>query len=131
VLVPTNFPRLPADLSQLWMAPDVSRGMRLGVFSKFEEAVKLEVDGKFANALPILVRVTPELGPLRDYGEYYLGLAHLRLRHPAEAREIFHELAARAPDGYLAEAVALREAECDQALGDWAGALALYQQLSG
>ena len=130
VLVPTHHPRLSGDLSQLWMAPEVSRETRSGTFGQFADAIKLEVDGKFANALPILTRVTPALGPLRGYGEYYTGLAHLRLGDPAKARDIFHALAELAPDGYLAEAVVLREAECAEALGDSEGALLLYEQLS-
>lgn len=130
LLAPTNHPRLPADLSQLWMAPEVDRGTKMATLSQFAEAVKLEVDGKFAKALPMLVRVTPALGPLRGYGEYYTGLAYLRLGRAAEARDTFHRLAERVPDGYLSEAVALREAESDQALGDQLGALAVYEQLS-
>jgi soluble lytic murein transglycosylase len=130
VLVPTNHARLPADLSQLWMAPARLDATRPTALAQFAAAVKLEVDGQWASALPILVRVTPLVGPLRGYGEYYTGLAHLRVGRPAQARDIFHSLVLRAPDGYLAEAAALREAESDQALGDSSAALAVYEALT-
>jgi len=42
----------------------------------------------------------------------------------------FHALTARAPVGYLVEAAALREAECDEALADEPAALAVYERLS-
>ena len=57
-------------------------------------------------------------GPLGHYAEYYQGLAELRLGRPADARATFQALAAKNPVGYLAEAAALREAECDEALND-------------
>src|SRR5213593_5031596 len=55
-LKPTNHPRLPVDSSHLWLAPDAALVARLGAgtMNEFTTAVKLEVDGNFAKALPML-----------------------------------------------------------------------------
>src|SRR5262245_42154878 len=118
-LKPTNHPTLPADASQLWMAPSAAsrtRTPRSASASEFAAAVKLEVDGDFAKALPILSKETLQEGPLGHYAAYYKGLAELRLSRAADARSTFRSLAAKQPVGYLVEATALREAESDEAL---------------
>ena len=120
VLAPTPHSRLPADLSLLWLAPDgPARASRPSAgpgrteaartaSSDLAVAVKLEVDGNFANALPILSQPGIQQGTLGHYAEYYRGLAELRLARPADARQTFRALAAKAPVGYLVEAAALR-----------------------
>jgi soluble lytic murein transglycosylase len=141
-LAPTVHPRLPADLSLLWLAPEsptrVGRSSTgpgqtaaaRAAASTLASAVKLEVDGNFAKALPILSQPGIQAGSLGHYAEYYRGLAELRLGRPADARQTFRSLAAKAPIGYLVEAAALREAECDEALDDRAAAIAIYDRLS-
>src|SRR5258706_13339849 len=54
----------------------------------------------------------------------------MRLGRTADARRTFQALQARPPVGYLLEGAALREAECDEALGDQAAALQIYERLS-
>ncbi len=129
VLAPTNHPRLPADLSQLWLAPDKSH-IHTAVMNEFAVAVKLEVDADYAKALPILSRPSLQQGPLGDYAIFYTGLAELRLGQTAEAKRTFQALEARELVGYLVEATAVKEAECVEALGDQAGAAAIYEHLS-
>lgn len=142
VLVPTPHPRLPADLSLLWLAPDgPTRGARRSTVPErttaartaagdLAAAVKLDAEGDFAKALPILSEPGIRQGTLGHYAEYYRGLAELGLARPADARQTFRALAAKAPVGYLVEAAALREAESDEALGDQAAAMAIYDRLS-
>ena len=141
VLAPTPHPRLPSDLSLLWLAPDgptragrSSTGPRSlaarTAASDLASAVKLEVDGNFAKALPVLSQPGIQEGTLGHYAEYYRGLAEFRMGRPADARRTFRALAAKAPVGYLVEATALREAECDEALDDHAAAMAIYDRLS-
>jgi soluble lytic murein transglycosylase len=131
VLKPTNHPRLPGDLSQLWLVPSKrSAAARTAVANEFAEAVKLEVDGNFARALPILTQPSLQQGVLGQYAQYYQGFAEMRLGRPADARRTFQALAAQNPVGYLAEAVALREADCADLLGDQAAAAAIYERLS-
>ena len=129
VLKPTSHPRLPGELSQLWLAP-VSRGVRTGALTDFAIGVKLEVDSNFAKALPIFMQSPVRQGTLGHYAEYYQGLAELRLGRASDARHTFQELAAKNPVGYLLEAAALREAECDDALNDQNAAMQVYERLS-
>ena len=128
VLKPTAHPRLPNELSQLWLAP-VSQG-RTPALNEFAAGVKLEVDSNFAKALPIFMQPAVRQGALGHYAEYYQGLAELRLGRAADARQTFQALAAKKPAGYLLEAAALREAECDEALNDQGAAMQVYERLS-
>lgn len=128
VLRPTNHPRLPADRAQLWLVPARNRSPRFGPLADFAEAVKLNSD--FPRALAILAQPALAQGTLGPYAQYYKGLAELGLGRPADARVTFHALADRMLVGYLNEGVALREAECDEALGDPSRAAAIYDRLS-
>ena len=69
-------------------------------------------------------------GTLGPYAIYYAGFAQLRLGRPSDARVTFQKLRALEPVGYLAEAAALREAECDEALGDNRAAVDVYDTLA-
>jgi len=130
VLKPTNHPPLPADLSHLWLAPLAKNTIRSAALNDFAMGVKLEVDSNFARALPIFTQPSLRQGPLAHYAEYYQGLAELRLGRPSDARQTFQSLAAKNPVGYLTEAAALREAECDEALNDQNAAMQVYERLS-
>jgi soluble lytic murein transglycosylase len=131
-LKPTSHPRVPADASELWLAPDAAavRAARTAPLPDFNAAVKLEVENNFAKALPILTSAAVQQSALGDYAIYYQGLGELRLGHAADARRTFQTLAAKPPAGYLVEAAAMREAECDEALGDQAAAMAVYERLA-
>ena len=128
VLKPTAHPRLPAELSQLWLAPAAQA--RTAALNEFAAGVKLEVDSNFARALPIFMQPAVRQGALGHYAEYYQGLAELRLGRAADARQTFQALAAKTPSGYLLEAAALREAECDETLNDQGAAMQVYERLS-
>ena len=130
VLKPTNHPRVPPDLSQLWFAPSASDKARSAAANDLATAIKLEVDGEFAKALPILSQPALQQGTLGPYAVYYQGFAELRLGRPADARLTFQSLRGMAPPGYLAEAASLREAECDEALGDMPAAVRIYERLA-
>jgi soluble lytic murein transglycosylase len=135
VLKPTSHPRVPVDLSQLWLAPITASGSRRGaprtaVLADFVAGVKLEVDSNFARALPVFQQPALRQGTLGHYSEYYQGLAELRLGRAADARKTFQSLAAKNAIGYLVEAAALREAECDETLNDQDAAMRVYERLS-
>jgi soluble lytic murein transglycosylase len=134
-LKPTNHPRVPDDIAQLWLVPATARGgrpaaARDAAMTDFASAVKLEVEGNFTKALPILAQPSMQQGTLGHYALYYQGFAEMRLGRPADARRTFQALAARNPVGYLGEAAALREADCLELLGDQSGAMAIYERLS-
>jgi soluble lytic murein transglycosylase len=133
VLKPTEHPRLPAELSAFWLAPsvaDLSHVARAPALNELAAAVKLEIDSDFARALPILSQPFVQQGALGEYALYYQGLAELRLGRPANALKIFQAVGARPPFGYLLEATALREGECEEAMGDQTAALEIYERLS-
>jgi soluble lytic murein transglycosylase len=132
VLKPTTHQRLPAEPSQLWLAPDPAtvRSAHTAALTEFTTAVKLEVDNNFAKALPLLVQPAVQHTTVGHYAEYYQGLAELRIGRTADARRTFQSLAGKAPVGYLVEAAALREAECDEALGDQTAAMEIYDRLA-
>ena len=136
-LKPTNHPRVPADLSRLWMAPSQGSGQGRGgdfartpAIDKFAAAVKLEVDSSFTKALPMLSDASVQQGTLGLYAEYYKGLAQLRLGQSADARKTFESLALKHPEGYLTEAAVLREAEANEAAGDQQAAYDLLSRLA-
>ena len=130
VLRPTDHPRLPRDLSQLWMAPEKGRA-RTAAQANLATAIKFELDGNHAKALALLSHpATAQQGPLGAYVEFYKGLAQLHLGRSAEARVTFQALQVHELTGSLVEVAALREAECDEALGDRAAALAVYERLA-
>ena len=129
VLKPTSHPRLPAELPQFWLAPSKARAVTPAM-TDLAAAVKLEVDGNFTRALPMLQQPALRQGTLGHYAEYYEGVAELRLGRPAEARETFQALGAKSPMGFLAEAAAMREAESAEAMNDQGAALAIYERLA-
>ncbi len=129
VLAPTNHPRLPEDISQLWMAPDRGHS-HTALMTEFASGVALEVDANYTKALPIFSQASLRQGPLAHYTEYYKGLAEMRTGRTADARQTFQSLQAGEPIGYLLEAAALREAECDEALADSHAAMQVYERLA-
>src|SRR5712692_699955 len=110
VLLPTGHPKLPAEPSQFWMMPEKARGPRTAAINDFTAAVKLEVEGRYSTALPILSRLSLQDNPIGPYVTYYIGLAELRTGRPDGARRSFKALAERGPIGFLSEAAALAEA---------------------
>src|SRR5580765_693023 len=130
VLKTTDHPPVPRELSQFWMAPDTRRP-RTAAQANLATAVKFENEGNHAKALNLLTNpATKQDGPLAAYAEFYKGVAQLRLGRVADARTTFQLLQAAKPVGYLSEMAALREAECDEQLGDLLAALAVYERLS-
>jgi hypothetical protein len=130
VLRTTDHPPVPRDLSQFWMAPDARRP-RTAAQANLAAAVKSENEGNHTKALSLLTSpATKQDGPLAAYADFYRGLAQLHLGRVAEARATFQALQAGRPVGYISEAAALREAECDETLGDQVAALAVYERLA-
>jgi soluble lytic murein transglycosylase len=130
VLRPTDHPPLPEDPSRFWMTPTKADVTRTAALNAFASAVRLEGDGQFAKALPILSPPLLRGHVLNEYVRYYRGLAELSVGRTTDARSTFQALTASGPSGYLWEAAALREAEADEALGDYPAALAIYERLS-
>ena len=126
-------PRSPAtpDASRLWMVPDRSATPPVPPASSiagFSKGVKLFADARYAEAMP-LVRAPALAGtPLAGYATFFTGMTHLQLNEAAQARETFAALRAQRPEGFLAEAGLLGEADAAVALGDHAAAVRLYAE---
>jgi soluble lytic murein transglycosylase len=131
VLTPTVHPELPADLSQLWLAPrpTVNSEARLAPEESLARAIKLEGDSRFSEALNLLRAASLQKTALADYASYYLGQAQLGLKQFDRARDTFATLVARGPSGYLSEAAPLAEAQAAEQANDFNAAVAIYQTL--
>ena len=130
-LRPTDHPRVPRDLSQFWMAPDKGR-VRTAAQANLATAVKFENDGEPRQGACAPGQSGDEAGrPARGVRGLLQGprAAASRPRRRMRARRS-RRCRSRTLVGYLAEMAALREAECDEALGDQAAALAVYERLS-
>ena len=130
-LVPTNHPAVSRDVASLWLAPqDAAAGaVRGSAPSQFAAAMELVDDGNFTGALPALSRLSAQQGPLGNYAAYFAALSRQRLGSCREAREAFRSVQQRQAASYLSEAAALAEAECAEALGDYSGAVAIYERM--
>ena len=128
VLVPTNHPRVPLDLSRLWLVPDRSRPVP-ATFNNLATAIKLESAGEFARALTLLAEPALLQGPLGTYAAYYAAEASLKLGRSGDALRAFQALEARQPVGYLAQAAAIGVAEAHEAQDDFLAAVSVYERL--
>src|SRR5947208_2412044 len=93
-LRPTDHPPLPRDPAQFWMTPTRANTTRTAPLNTFASAVKLEVDGQFAKALPVLSQPLLRDHPLGEYVQYYKGLAQLSVGRTTDARATFQALTA-------------------------------------
>ena len=132
VLKPTNHPRLPADLSQLWLAPVKTSRARTAAIN--ELVVRREARSRHelreGAADPVAAR-RPAGHARRICASTTRDSPNCGWDVPPTRAAPSQALAAKNPVGYLVEAAALREAECDEALGDQAGAMDIYTRLAG
>jgi soluble lytic murein transglycosylase len=130
-LRPTAHAPLPASLADLWLGPlgGSARSAVRSYATNLAAAADQLQQKKYAEALPLL---QPEhfIGSLLgDYAAYYTGVAQMGLGQLAEARQTFAALRTRDPEGYLSEAVLLREGEVAEEQEDFDAALSLYGRL--
>src|SRR5207253_10535 len=83
--------------AQFWMTPSRAHTTRTAALTAFASAVKLEVDGSFAKALPILTGPLLRDHVLNEYVLYYKGLAELSANRPSDAPRTFQSVAGRQP----------------------------------
>ncbi|MFB3852188.1 MAG: transglycosylase SLT domain-containing protein [Vicinamibacterales bacterium] len=121
---------VPSDKSLLWLVPADGEALPDTATSRFAQGVRLYLDGKLEEALPLVSAAALQSTVLADYASYYEGLVLIGLERIAEARRLFAAIRARSPEGYLAEAAALREAEAADASGDVAHAISIYEELT-
>ena len=129
VLTPTAHPPVPRDLSQLWLAPLRSAASASTGRSALAAAVRAHEAGEYSKALATVTGAAIQEGALAAYASYYAANAQLRLGRAAEARRMFQLLEQQNPVGYLGEASVLGEAAAAEALGDYRGAVMVYERL--
>jgi soluble lytic murein transglycosylase len=134
-LTATPRPRLPADLSQVWLVPAAAPGkpapVRTPALAEFAAGMALFAQAKYAAALPHFANPALANTPLASYASFYGGLCDLNLARAPEARAIFAKLRAAQVTGFLSEAAIFREAEAATLAGDSADAAKLYLELAG
>ena len=129
-LLPTNHPKLPLDISQLWLAPERPRAAApSSSLASVAAAIKLQADDNYSRSLAILSQPSVQKGPLGSYAAYYAAEALLKLGRTRDAKRAFQALEAQHPLGYLEPAAAIGEAESDEAQADYAEAIAIYERL--
>ena len=129
--VSSAYPPVSIDPVNLWLVPDRAARARVPrALTGFAEGVRLQGDGKYAQALPLVTARGLADTPLADYAAYFNGVILLRQGRQDEARRAFEDLRAKEPVGCLAEAVRLREAETAEARSDYQAAMRIYEDLT-
>ncbi len=130
-LTATPRPRLPADLSRIWLVPDAAAVVSVPkAATGFASAVRLFTAGKYAEALPLFTAPALAGTPLAAYAAFYGGLCSLNLSRAADARAAFAGIRASQASGFVLEAAAGREAHAAAVQGDHAAAAKLYEGLA-
>src|SRR6186997_2018212 len=71
LLLPTNHPRLPRDVSQLWLVPRQPPDRDAAADARdVAAAIKLQAEGDYKGALPKLTAPGAAQGPLGEYAAY-------------------------------------------------------------
>jgi soluble lytic murein transglycosylase len=129
-LLPTGHPRLPRDLSLLWLAPVKNGAPPPATSREFATALKLIDKREHSKALAMLRQPAMQSGPLGVYAALYAGRLEQELGRHADALETFQDLQKRRPIGYVSEAASLGEGESHEALNHHDEALAVYERLA-
>jgi soluble lytic murein transglycosylase len=125
----TDHPTLPRDAAALWFVPsEKERARQPASHQVLADAAEKYEDGDFKNALTLATRASTP-GLLREYARLYAGLSQLRLGLATDARQTLDALREDA-HGYVLVAASLASAEAAESLGDYAVAIAIYEQLA-
>jgi soluble lytic murein transglycosylase len=129
-LVATDHPPVPSRLEAMWYAPAPDAPAPSAAVANVARGVQLLDDGgDAAHALPLVNQPALAKSHVGAYARYYTGIALLRLNRVEEADAAFNEVAAREMTAQLPEWALYRRAEIREMRSDFAGAVAIYQQL--
>jgi soluble lytic murein transglycosylase len=127
---PTIHPPVARNAAALWMVPseaDRTAAAANQTHVQLQAGLRLYAQEKYDEAIArFIVAATPR-SPLRDHAAYYAGVSELRLGRFDAARDRFADL--KHSKGFLAEAVALGEAEAAQGMRDYDDAVKIYQRI--
>jgi soluble lytic murein transglycosylase len=128
-LAPTSHAPVPARLEAMWYAPATDAASNDALVRLARGVQILDEDGNAAEALPLVNNPAAFKSPVGDYARYYAGIALQRLDRLDEADAAFAAVAGRTLAAQLPESAQYRRAEIREARKDFAGALAIYEQL--
>jgi soluble lytic murein transglycosylase len=132
-LVPTLHPIVPETLDAMWYAPrkrGSAEGPAEAPLANLARGVRmLEQTGDAASALPLVSASALADSDVALDARYYTGIALQRLNRLEDAEAAFASIVSQRVTGYLSEAAALRQGDVREARGDYAGALAVYEDL--
>jgi len=128
-LTPTVHPPVPARVVAMWYAPAGNAPSSNGLVRLARGVQMLDEGGSPAEALPLVNNPSVFKTDVGDYARYYTGLALQQLDRLDEADATFAVVAGRKVDAQLPESALYRRAEIREARQDFAGAVAIYDQL--
>ena len=128
-LTATAHPVLPRDPAFLWLAPPQGAGASRAP-AGLSAGARLHAEARYAEALP-LVRGPVTKAVLANYAQYYTAFTEMRLMRLEEASATLQALASKKLQGYLGDAVRLRQAELAELRRDFGAAEAVYKELTG
>ena len=128
-LTPTTHAPVPARLEAMWYVPAGDRPSSETVQRLARGVQILDEGGEAAEALPLVNNPAMFKTSVGDYARYYAGLALQQLDRLDEADAAFVVVAERKLEAQLPESALYRRAEIREARQDFAGAVAIYDQL--
>ena len=130
-LSPTVHAPVPATLGTMWYVP-ADEAPQSGALANLARGVQILEDGGSATeALPLVTNPSLAKTRLADYAKYYAGVALTRLDRLDEADAAFAALAHVKVPAQLPESALYRRAELRETRKDYAGAVALYDEILG
>ncbi|MEK6629900.1 MAG: transglycosylase SLT domain-containing protein [Acidobacteriota bacterium] len=130
----TVHPAVPAIRDEFWLVPPIgwrlpARPDAILAVRDLARASTLLTSDKPSQALPLIKTVVLATTPLAGYAIYLKGVADLRLERFQQARDTLSRVRVAQPPGFLVEAAGLREGEAAEALRDYTGAIAIYEDV--
>jgi soluble lytic murein transglycosylase len=128
-LSPTNHPAVPPTLAAMWYVPSAQPPSNAAMQRLARGVQMLDEGGKAAEALPLVNNPALFKTEIGDYARYYAALALQQLDRLDEADAAYALVAERKGAAQLPESALYRRAEIREARQDFAGAVAIYDQL--
>jgi soluble lytic murein transglycosylase len=128
-LSPTLHAPVPPRLESMWYVSE-TEPPATGAMANLARGVRiLEESGSATEALPLVSQAALAKTPVAEYARYYTGLALQQLDRLDEADATFAALAESERQAQLPESALFRRAEIRESRKDFAGAVALYEQI--
>jgi soluble lytic murein transglycosylase len=132
-LAATVHPPIPDRPADFWLVPEnlprTTTTRAESATQKFARGAALIDEGSFSAGLPLVSAPDLAVTPLARYAQYYRAVALAGLNRLQDAEDALDALAARNPEGYLAEAVPIHLAEVHVSKQDARHAVSILDDL--